>query len=105
MTLGCYKYNPSYSVAADESSFCPPAAELVVLAIAESINQDGQVLVHQVVLSMMAGPKPTLQLLRFRVSVIVVVYLSHLVWSGLVFHYSIRVFACACVLVSLFVLG
>ena len=27
---------------------------------------------------MTAGPKPTLQLLRFRVSVIVVVYLSHL---------------------------
>ena len=65
-------------MAAVESEFYPPAAELVVI-IAESFNQmagpcSHHVLFHHVVLRMTAGPKSTLQVLRFCVSLIVVMY-------------------------------
>ena len=65
------------SMAADESDFYAPAAELVV--IAESFNQDGRPMLkywstHHLVLRMTAGPKRTLQALRFCVSLIVVLY-------------------------------
>ena len=65
------------AMAADESDFYAPAAELVV--IAESFNQDGRPMLkywstHHLVLRMTAGPKRTLQALRFCVSLIVVLY-------------------------------
>ena len=66
------------SMASVESDFYPPAAELVVI-IVESFNQDGQpnvahILFHHVVLRMTAGSKSTLQVLRFCVSLIAVLY-------------------------------